>query len=131
MESKVNYTVVGIFVVLLTIAIIAAGFWLARGSQASVYHTYVTIMDESVSGLSEQAPVKFNGVSVGYVTSIALNYQNPQQVIVKMDIESGVPITTSTAATLLAQGITGITYVGLKARTSSINLQRSLMNHHC
>lgn len=118
MESKVNYTVVGIFVVVLGFAVIAGGLWLTRGRQTANYNTYITIMHESVSGLSVQAPVKFNGVTVGYVKSIALNYKNPQQVILFLNIEAGTPVTTSTVATLLAQGITGITYVGLKATSA-------------
>src|SRR5690606_19698287 len=59
-----------------------------------------------------------NGVKVGYVDSIRLNPQDPQQVVLKLKIRRGTPITTSTIATLVSEGITGIDYVGLKALTS-------------
>jgi len=118
LESKVNYTVVGLFVVLLGAALIFATFWLSNARRSQPYQTYIVIMHEAVSGLSTQAAVKFNGVQVGYIKSIALNPENPQEVRLILEIEQGTPITESTVAVLMAQGITGITYIGLKAKTA-------------
>lgn len=72
-------------------------------------------MDEAVSGLSEKAPVKFNGVEVGFVDTIKLNPRNPQQVRLTLKIQENTPINESTRSSLLAQGITGITFIGLTA----------------
>ncbi len=117
MEFRVNYVVVGLFVIVLAACALVTGLWLSSGLQNKTYDTYEILMYEPVSGLSEQAPVKFNGVQVGYVTSIDLNDNNPRQVILLVSIESGIPITKSTVATLMSQGITGVTYIGLKAKT--------------
>ena len=122
MGTKVNYTVVGIFVVVLGSILVMITLWLTAGHRAKNFNTYLVYMNEAVAGLSEQAPVKFNGVKVGYVKSIKLNPNNLQQVILTLEIESNVPITTSTTATLMAQGITGLTYVGLKAKTAKAPL---------
>ena len=118
MESKINYTVVGLFVVLLSIALIVIVFWLSGNGTKTNHKTYLVLMNEAVSGLSLQAPVKFNGVDVGSVTNISLNPKNPQQVKLLLSINADTPITTSTVATLMAQGVTGLTYVGLKAKSS-------------
>ena len=115
MESRVNYTLVGFFVVVMSAVLVMIAFWLTAGSRSKEYNPYLAYMQESVGGLSEQAAVKFNGVQVGYVESIRLDKQNPQLVRIKLEIEEGTPITTSTRAMLMSQGITGIAYVGLMA----------------
>jgi phospholipid/cholesterol/gamma-HCH transport system substrate-binding protein len=61
-------------------------------------------MEESVSGLYVNAPVKFRGVEVGRVNALGLRPDNPQQVRITLAIESGVPITVDTVATLAFQG---------------------------
>jgi len=114
MEPKVNYTVVGTFVITLTTALILGILWFGSNQKKETI-TYVAYMNEAVSGLSVQAPVKFNGVDVGTVDSIQLNPNNPQQVELILSINEGTPVNQSTTATLLMQGITGVTYVGLKA----------------
>lgn len=116
MESKINYTLIGFFVIAFSTAIIIGGFWLTSYQNKS-YKIYQVYSSEAVSGLTEQAIVQFNGVQVGYVQKIELNYSNLQQAHVLLAIETGVPITTSTVATLNSQGITGITYVALRAET--------------
>lgn len=117
MEFRVNYVVVGLFVLVVTVFALITGLWLSAGFQKQNYDTYEILMYEPVSGLNEQAPVKFNGVQVGYVQSIHLNSKNPRQVILLTHIVAGTPISQSTVATLMSQGITGVTYIGLKAKT--------------
>ena len=113
MESKTNYTLVGVLVLLFSTATVVAGLWLSVGLHSKVYDTYATYMNEPVFGLSIQAPVKFNGVTVGFVKHIAINIENPKQVLILMDVERGTPITTSTTSVLQSQGITGLRYVEL------------------
>lgn len=117
MEYRVNYTVVGIFIVVLTTAMLSLAFWLTTSGNSKDYTSYAIYMKESVYGLSQQAPVKFNGVTIGYVNKIQLNPHNLQEVRLLVNIEKKVPITQSTVATLKSQGITGITYIGLEAQS--------------
>lgn len=120
MEEKTNYTVVGLAVLILTGALIATGLWLSVGFDQKKYNTYAVYIREAVSGLSEESPVKFNGVKVGFVKSIELSQDDPQLVEILLSIEEETPITTSTSATLISQGITGTTYVGLSASSSDL-----------
>lgn len=117
MEFRVNYTLVGLFVVVLVFTTVTLGIWLTSADKGKAYNTYLVYMHESVSGLTEQALVKFNGVVVGYVDSIKINPNNLKQVILVLKIEAKIPITESTVATLKSQGITGYTFVGLEATT--------------
>ena len=120
MESKVNYTIVGLVVVILIAALISVSLWLSVGFDQKQYTIYAVYMNETVSGLSEESPVKFNGVQVGSVKKIELDHTDPQQVCLLLAIESDTPITTTTKATLISQGITGNTYVGLTATSASL-----------
>ena len=113
MEQRVNYALVGFFVLLLGGALIAAVVWLGAGTEHTQYETYVAYMKESVSGLNPKAPVKYRGVAVGQVRSIALDKNNPERVRLLLDIEKGTPIKEDTKAVLATQGITGIAYVEL------------------
>lgn len=115
METKVNYFIVGLFVLALTLAIIGTAVWLAGGSTTESYRTYLTYINESVAGLSPKAPVKFNGVEVGHVENISLNPYNPQQVRLELKIADTTPVTEATRATVQTQGITGLMFVALRA----------------
>jgi phospholipid/cholesterol/gamma-HCH transport system substrate-binding protein len=111
----VNYSLVGAFVLLLAAAGIGVVLWLASGGAWQKKHDlYLAMSDESVAGLNIDAPVKFNGVDVGKVQTIALDPANPGRVRLTFAIERGTPIKQDTAAVLKTQGLTGIAYVELK-----------------
>ncbi|OGV26567.1 MAG: ABC transporter substrate-binding protein [Legionellales bacterium RIFCSPHIGHO2_12_FULL_37_14] len=120
MEAKINYSIVGFLVLILIVAFIFSSVWLTVGFDKKSYDVYAVYMREAATGLSEDAPVKYNGVKVGFVKSIKLNRDNPQQVQILLSVEHGTPITTSTTATLISQGITGTTYVGLAAKSPDL-----------
>lgn len=114
METKVNYAVVGAFVLLLATALVAAALWLASGGAVKKkYDLYLAIEEESVAGLNLNAPVKYNGVDVGKVRQIQLDPGNPERVNLLFAIEHGTPIKEDTVAVLKTQGLTGIAYVEL------------------
>lgn len=120
MEEKTNYTIVGLMVLILTGALIAAGLWLSVGFDQKVYKKYMVYIHEAVTGLSEESPVKFNGVKVGFVSQIELSKDDPQLVEILLNIEEDIPITVSTTATLISQGITGTSFLGLSASSSDL-----------
>ncbi len=114
METKVNYAVVGGFVLLLGAALIAGVLWLASGGGfQKKYDLYLALVGESVAGLNLNAPVKYRGVDVGKVRKIQLDPRNPEQVRLLFAIERGTPIRQNTVAVLKTQGLTGIAYVEL------------------
>lgn len=114
MEARVNFVVVGIFVIVLTTAMIAGVLWLSSGKYyRKSYDTYQTYMTESVGGLNIDAVVTYRGVDVGRVRKIALAPGNVEQVLLTLEIDRGTPIKEDTMATLRTQGLTGIAYVEL------------------
>ncbi|MGQ3891997.1 MlaD family protein [Legionella sp. CNM-4043-24] len=126
MEAKTNYTLVGLAVLILTAGLLITALWLSVGFDQKSYSNYVVLIREAVSGLSEESPVKFNGVQVGSVSKISLSRTDPRQVRLLLKIVEGTPITISTTATLISQGITGTTYVGLSASSSDLTPLKKL-----
>ena len=87
MEEKVNFTIVGVFVLVLFSALIGGVLWLSSGkSYRTEYVLYRTYMNESVSGLNINAPVRYRGVEVGRVQQITLAPDNVEQVQVTLGI---------------------------------------------
>lgn len=115
METKVNYALVGGFVLILGAALIAGVLWLASGGGfQKKYDIYLALVGESVAGLNLNAPVKYRGVDVGKVREIRLDPDNPAQVRLLFAIERDTPIKEDTLAVLKTQGLTGIAYIELE-----------------
>ncbi len=114
MEEKVNFAVVGIFVLVLAAALIGGVLWFSSGkSYRTVYDTYQIYMSESVAGLNLNAPVRYRGVEIGRVQKIALAPGNVEQVQLTLGIEHGAPVKVDTVALLQTHGLTGLTYIEL------------------
>jgi ABC-type transporter Mla subunit MlaD len=114
MDDKVNYTLVGAFVLGLGLVLVAGVLWLASGwGGQQTMDPYQAVIQESVAGLSLDAPVKYLGVDVGKVDAIAINPDNSQQVRLHFLVNHGTPIKTDSVAVLKTQGLTGIAYVEL------------------
>ncbi len=126
MGSRVNYTAVGAFVVGLLICMVAGFVWLTSGFSDVQYRKYVTVMEESVTGLGIKSPVKYNGVDVGFVDSIHLNPKRPKEVIITLQIRDNVAVREDTTATLESQGLTGVAFVGLRGGSSHAPLLEAI-----
>ncbi|MFO1265061.1 MAG: MlaD family protein [Rhodoferax sp.] len=111
MENKSHALAAGAFVVLVASLLVALAAWLSRDSG---HHRIFEIASrEGVTGLQEQAPVRYKGVTVGRVQSIALDSVARGQVLVRLALDGSAPITATTYATLGFQGVTGLAFVQL------------------
>ena len=126
METNINYTLVGAFMITLIAAIVVTIIWLSSGFSLQHYSIYKVYMQESVSGLSVDSTVEYNGVNVGNVKSIELNHQNPHLVELLLDIKSDTPITKGTVATLAQKGLTGIANIALKDNSTNLEPLQTL-----
>jgi phospholipid/cholesterol/gamma-HCH transport system substrate-binding protein len=114
MEEKVNFALVGVFVLVLSAALIGGVLWLSSGkSYRTSYDIYQTYTKDSVAGLNLNAPVRYRGVEVGRVRKIALAPNNVEQVQLTLAIERGTPVKVDTLAVLQTQGLTGLAFVEL------------------
>lgn len=113
MFTRVGYATVGLFVIVLGAALIAAGLWLSTDMSGREYDRYSIYFTESVTGLSANATVRYRGVDVGRVERIELDQQQPERVHLLVDIETTAPIRRDTRARLSTQGLTGVSHVEL------------------
>lgn len=114
MEEKVNFAVVGLFVLVLSAGLIGGVLWLSSGKYyRTSYDIYQTYTRDSVAGLNLNAPVRYRGVDVGRVSKIALAPNNVEQVQLTLGIEHGTPVKVDTLAVLQTQGLTGLAFVEL------------------
>ena len=114
MEEKVNFAVVGVFVLVMSAGLIGGVLWLSSGkSYRASYDVYQTYTRDSVAGLNLNAPVRYRGVEVGRVRKIALAPNNVEQVQLTLAIEHGTPVKVDTLAVLQIQGLTGLAFVEL------------------
>jgi len=73
MYERINYFLVGIFVLIFSFLALYFGFWLAKsGYNKEDYNYYIAYFDESVDGLTKDSVVKVNGVDLGRVQEIAM-----------------------------------------------------------
>lgn len=115
MESRINYTLVGLFVLLLASGLVYFVFWLGTHGSSEEYDYYRVRISESVAGLNADASVKYMGVGVGTVAHIGINPENSRQVELILKIRRGTPVTAATTAQLKFFGITGLAFIELKA----------------
>jgi phospholipid/cholesterol/gamma-HCH transport system substrate-binding protein len=118
MENKAHALAAGLFTVLLVLGVALAAMWFSGDTYEKAY--YVVESKYAVTGLSEQAAVRYRGVNIGKVTRIEFDPANPRIILIDIAIQSGMSLTRSTFAELRYQGVTGLSYVMLDdPRTST------------
>lgn len=117
METKASYVLVGSFVLALCLA--AAGFvlWIAKFQFDREFARYHIYFEGSVTGLTEGSSVRYKGVPVGEVVTIALDEEDPGRVRVTVEIDAKTPLRQSSVATLELLGLAGGLYVLLSTPT--------------
>jgi len=108
MYSRVNYTVVGLFVLLFGIGLVGFSFWLAKYGLRQKYDLYKIYMYESVAGLSKDSVVKLRGVDIGRVKEIRIDPEHIERVEILLNIKQGIPIKEDMVAHTSLVGVTGL-----------------------
>ena len=118
MYSKINYTTVGIFVLIFTTGMIWFAFWLAKYGLEKEFDYYKIQMSESVSGLSKDSTVKLHGFDVGSISEIRINPKDIEKVEIILKINKGTPIKEDMVVFTEMYGITGISYLQIDGGTN-------------
>jgi phospholipid/cholesterol/gamma-HCH transport system substrate-binding protein len=111
MENKSHALAAGVFVLAVLALLVALAAWLTRDVADTV--TYESVTQQAVNGLQEEAPVRYKGVTVGKVSRITLDPDNPGQVVMRLAVIPAAPVTLATYATLGFQGVTGLSFIQL------------------
>ncbi len=116
MESRANYKAVGGYVLGFLVLMITFIVWVAGVGFHDGTKT-INIIFNRVSGLKEDAQVKYQGVPIGHVDSIQINPKNPQEIMVFVEIDKNVPIKKDIQASIEQQGLTGLSSILLSGGT--------------
>jgi len=114
---KTKFTV-GLFVMIGSVIAVVAIMWLGKFYYLEESQHYIVYFDESVQGLTKDAPVKYRGVSIGRVDNIVVA---PDADLIKviLKIESGLKLEDhleDIVAELKSVGITGIMFIELERK---------------
>jgi len=111
-ENRSHALIAGLFALGLCLFAIFAVWWFGGKHEATKEYTVVT--RQNVTGLSLQGQVRYRGIRVGKVLSIALDPQDSRNILIRIAVDSAVPVTGGTTAKLGYQGVTGIAHVLLE-----------------
>jgi phospholipid/cholesterol/gamma-HCH transport system substrate-binding protein len=118
METKANYVAVGAFVLACVIGLVVTIMWLAGVQYAQEYSYYQADFKGSVTGLGKGTLTRYNGIEVGRITDLKFDPNDPQSVIVTLQVQPGLNIREDSIATIDSQGLTGGTYVEISGGTA-------------
>ncbi|MDI1269153.1 MAG: MlaD family protein [Polaromonas sp.] len=112
MENKAHAMAAGAFVLVVAALLALLAVWLTRDNGER--HLYELSTRETISGLQPQAQVRFRGVPVGKVEFIGFDHKTKGNVLVRISVDVGTPLTQSTFATVSSQGVTGLGFIQLE-----------------
>jgi len=112
METDKHYFVEGLFIIGIAVAAAFFSVWLVSSGHRDdvIYRIHFA---ESVSGMALGDPVKFHGVDIGTVKTMALDPADPRKVQVDVRLRKEAPVKTDAKASLKLKGITGVVYIEL------------------
>lgn len=116
METRANYVLIGAFTLAGMAGLLAFFLWFAR-IELDRQFDYYDIHFTSVSGLSNASDVRFSGLPVGQVVDVRLSPDQDGTILVRVEVDAETPVRTDSVATIEAQGVTGVSFVGISAGT--------------
>lgn len=112
MENRAHALIAGLFMLFFGFSAVAALWWF--GGEKEVNVEYLVLTTKNVTGLNEQAAVRYRGVRVGKVASIEFDPGDVRRTLIRIRIKKAIPVTRGTTAKLGYQGVTGLAHVLLE-----------------
>lgn len=111
METRAHHLLIGSFMLVFLVAIVAFVLWLAKTTTDRDVARYNVFFRGSVAGLGVGGDVRFNGIKVGSVAQIVIDREDTSRVRVTVEIGADTPVRQDSEASLQLQGITGVSFV--------------------
>jgi phospholipid/cholesterol/gamma-HCH transport system substrate-binding protein len=119
METKANYVAVGAFVLACMLALVVTVLWLAGVQYSQEYAYYQASFKGAVTGLGKGTLTRYNGIEVGRVADLAFDPNDPQRVIVTMQMQPNLNIREDSVASIESQGFTGGAFLEITGGTAA------------
>ncbi len=120
MENKAHAIAAGAFVLVVTALLALLAIWLTRDDGDR--NLFELSTRETISSLQPQAQVRFRGVPVGKVEFIGFDHKVKGNVLIRISVDQGTPLTKATYATISSQGVTGLGFIQLEDKGESAEL---------
>ena len=120
MQNDARYTLIGAFFLIVVTLGTLFLFWAARWSGDDARKQFDVVFEGTVSGLTEGAPVLFNGIRVGEVLDLSIDPKDPRNVLARISVEAVTPVKADTEITLEYQGLTGVASVALEGGSANL-----------
>lgn len=123
MENKARYTIVGLFVLIFTIAMILFILWLARYDLEEINAKEFRLYSKtSIAGLNKNSIVEYKGLDIGTVNEIRIDPKNLEQIEIVLKITNPSVIKTNSYAIVQSQGVTGNKLIEIEGGTKEAEL---------
>jgi phospholipid/cholesterol/gamma-HCH transport system substrate-binding protein len=116
MERNARLILVSSFIILTVLASVLFYRWIQAPTAKNMGEEYLIQFAGSVSGLSIGSEVRYLGVAVGRVSSIALSPNQHSRVDVRIGTRQALPDAQNLVAFLEPQGITGLSIIEIEDR---------------
>jgi phospholipid/cholesterol/gamma-HCH transport system substrate-binding protein len=120
MENKAHAMAAGAFVLVVAALLALLAIWLTRDDGDR--NLFELSTRETISSLQPQAQVRFRGVPVGKVEFIGFDHKIKGNVLIRISVDQGTPLTKATYATISSQGVTGLGFIQLEDKGESAEL---------
>lgn len=114
METQANFALIGALVLASVVAFASFVLWFGQSQFNQEFDTYEIVFTGPVT-LESGAAVRFNGINVGEVTRVAIDRNDDSLVRTRIRINSTTPVRTDSVAVIDFAGITGLTFVQIRA----------------
>jgi len=111
-KGNVNFAV-GLFLSVALASLAGFAMWLAGSKGNAPMQNYSILFEDDISGLAVGGPVYYLGVNVGEVISTELLPGKQIKVQVDIKVLKTTPIDSGSTASLMGQGITGVTVINI------------------
>ena len=120
MNNRAYALLTGIFVLALGAAIVAAAIWITGTRVAT--KPYIIATTGSVAGLAPHSTVFFRGLAAGRVDSVRFDPDDPRRILIRIEVDAGIPVTHDAYAVFRLQGLTGASLLDLETSGTSREL---------
>src|SRR5215831_19516814 len=107
METRANYVAVGVLLLDSELGVVVTLLWLAGTQYSQEFAYFQTNFRGPVTGLAKGTTVLYNGIGVGRVDDLQFDPNDPQNVIVILQVRPGLNLRTDSISSIESQGLTG------------------------
>ncbi|MBL0372754.1 MCE family protein [Rhizobium sp. KVB221] len=119
METKANYAIVGFFTVLVMLLAFGFVYWMSEYGREGEMEMLAIRIPGSVNGLTVGSPVRFNGIQIGSVRALRVDFDDPRFSLAVTEVKADSPVRPGTTAVLEIQGLTGAAYIEMSGGDTS------------